>query len=184
MKKNFIFLLYLFFFSNCFFFRPYKINSLEILIPEKDLVGEFKGIRFFFNRFNENQGFSEVYKKCQLKTNNQIFCEETYNLHNRNIKQNYCLLFEYQSSTEIYLKFFSHCLENKNYLQNLYTEEKIRGGGFMLYSWERDPNNSHKIYLSSFYFSKGNGNFFYEEKKYFLIIFLIGKEITIWEKLQ
>lgn len=184
MKKKLFFLISSLFFSNCFFFPPYKINELEILIPEKDIVGEFKGVRFFFNRFNENQGFSEVYKKCHLENNNKIFCEETYHFRNQLIKETYCLFFEYQSSTEIYLKFFSRCLENKNYLQNLYPKEKIRGGGFILYGLGNDPIYREKIYPMSIYFSKGKDNFFYEEKKYFLLILFIGKEITIWERLN
>ncbi|MFN3603891.1 MAG: hypothetical protein ACK4UJ_04180 [Leptonema sp. (in: bacteria)] len=172
----------LFIFESCFLIFPEKINVDQILDIEKDLIGSFKGIRFYFNRFNENQGFGLVNKKCQIEQKNNILCQETYIFNNSSIHKKYCFFYDYQTSQEAYVKFNYNCSKDKNFLLNLSGKEKIRGGGFMLYAFDRDPKNLNKIYPISFYLTKGEKGYFYEEKNYYFFFFFLGKEITIWEK--
>lgn len=158
------------------------MNREQMLVIEEELVGNFKGIRFYLNRFLENQAFCIVQKKCFLENDTTIRCIENYSLKDQQIKREYCFFYEYKTSANVSIEYRYDCGKRKNLLQNLFGKEKLRGGGFMLYTQDQDPLNSNKKYFVEFYITKGNNEIFYQQKKYYFLFFFIGSETTIWEK--
>ncbi len=183
MNLKFIVLIGIFLLS-CMFIKPEKINKDQILVLEKEMIGTFKGIRFYFNRFQENQAFSIVQKKCVLDSDVIIHCTESYTLKDQHIKDEYCFFYEYKTSTFVLVEYSKDCKKNKNWLQNLFGKEKLRDGGFMIHGQDKDPLNPKKEYGIKLYFTKGNHRIFYQDKKYYFLFFFIGQEITFWEKLE
>lgn len=186
MKIEFYFIISLFFILNCSFFLPDKIHNDQVLNIEKEIPGYYMGKKFFFNRYHEFMGFSNVEKECKLKSELSISCIETFILKNSQIKKIYCFNFNYNQTNEILINYIPECNNKKNFFSSLFkTYNKVRGGGFFILSYDSEPLKKIEFPVSYYYIRSSNDNkFYYEEKHYYLLFWEIGKEITIWEKIN
>ncbi len=173
------------FILNCSFFPPQKINNDHILNLEEEIPGIFIGKKFFFNRYLEFMGFSNVEKECELKNESSILCKETFLLKNHEIKKIYCINFNYNNN-DIEIDYYPECTKRKFLFSAfLKSYNKVRGAGFYILSYDSEPLNQ-MVFPISYYYTRSSKDkkFYFEEKHYYLFFWQIGKEITIWEKIH
>lgn len=171
---------------NCSFFLPDRINNDRVFNMEQEIPGYYTGKKFFFNRYHEFMGFSIAQKECELKNELSVQCMETFLLKNSQIKKIYCINFNYNQMNEILIYYFPECDSKNNVFSSLFKSyNKVRGGGFFVLSYDSEPLKQMGFPVSYYYTRSSNDNkFYYEEKNYYLLFWEIGKEITIWEKIN
>ncbi|GIX42852.1 MAG: hypothetical protein KatS3mg129_2585 [Leptospiraceae bacterium] len=185
MKRLIVRLFFLLFFLNhCSFFPPINIYNDSMFIIENEIPGTYKGIKFFFNRYNELTVSTNAIKTCKNIDAQHIQCIENYNIKEKKRNKEYCFFYEYHNPYNVSLNYLSNCKNYSNFTNYLFSDyNKIRGGGFILITYDQEPLENQTLPISLYYVRGIKNKYYYEEKKYYFLFWQIGKEITIWEKL-
>jgi hypothetical protein len=182
MKLKTIFILTIFL-NYCSLFPPISLKEESLLNVEEEIPGNYKGVKFFFNRYGELTKSVLTKKECSLLSLNKISCIENYLWDNQEINKEYCYFYQYRNPYDIYLKYSSNCKNESNLITFLFSEyNKIRPGGFILISSDIEPLKQSKFFVSIYYIRSIQNKYYYEEKNYYFLFWKIGKEITLWEK--
>jgi len=184
MKKNLFILTVLILLESCSLFPPIYLNKESFFVIEEEITGTFRGTKFFFNRYNELTGISRAEKNCNLTQEHYIQCKERYQYKGREVQKEYCFFYQYNTSYELMIEYLYDCKKQEDFFLSLFSNyNKIRGAGFNIISYDNEPLNNKKFPISFYYIRGIQNQSYFEEKNYYLFLWQIGKELTIWEKM-